>query len=1208
MMFAIIKDKSSYERYRLEKDISCHGIDIYRKKNIWYLSLKDQLFFDDGTKIKKLEPKRYDIYRDNVFYGIEVAIYQDDEGYEEYGIYENKPFLFSTNPRSQILCQDTYLKDYYLLYKDEALKTNYEVSINGHAYNGYPLSDGDEIDFLGFRFIFFKEFLYINHFKAEVRLQHLKIDPQRISYINRKQVPDYFRPEVEEELVLEKLKPYESQTKPDSAAFLRSLLPNIVMCLSISLMAFISFYKGYEEGEEPLDYIVYLIMPIGMFITGIILPVTLYLVERHRYKINKKKGIDDYLTYLEKYRHDLEKKLADFVNQRNNGFFDLMHASEKMFYATENSKHFMTLSLGKISIAKKLEHEEYVDKEISLKAEEIDNRLSNIEDYPLFLDLKNNKRISIVSKPSSKSYFFYRFLMELSFKHHYDDLHLAIYSADETLFDKVYNLPHLFYGKKRLTLSSHSQLQLLDQMVFDKPVILLAYTQTVFPFSNEKIHIIYFADDNRKLLKNSEAVVEYLNSYGYLYDGKKQRFSYIEEQLDFAKQFAYMGHFNTLDRDRTMTSFISDDIAYSYAHNDHSLRADFAYSRQEPLLFDLHETKQGPHGLIGGSTGSGKSELIVSMLLSLCLRYSPEYLNIVIIDYKGGGIKESLSCKWGTVPHIIASLSNLEDNVLERLIIKISHECKKRQELFKHLGQKCATSIMNLDDYLKNDPKGYGLPLVAHLLLVVDEFAELKKQRPEQIKELISLSRIGRSLGVHLILATQKPGGIIDDEIWSNSRFKIALKVFDEKDSNDIIKSPKAAYLNSPGSFYLKVDDGLMKAQSIYAKADANRRDPYKISLLDNMLSENKTTIFHQNEAVTMAHEYVHKIIETCRMMNLDGTKLVFLPPSPKKRHQLTRPASLALGESDDYLLDQHLILEYSHQDSLLIYTSRRKEINAILNFLNESQRHAIVISDKKYMGIAISDSLNYGDEDDLLYLFNHLLRGNRLDLTLVIEDVACLISYDDRYLELLCKLAKRKESIGISLVFLTSSATLSIKLLSAFENKLVIETSDIGELVSFYFMKSRYMGRSFYFAEEPKSFIPIMIEEYVPSPGCLKEVVRHIPDDIFPESDMEGYLIGYDIQRKEKIMRKDLLISSFSEDLLELYRNAYGDVFTVLDHDLAIREKPFAKILWLGPGIYTQRLFIASVKEELNEDEGVLIEGNRRIIIRRINHVSDIA
>ena len=111
----------------------------------------------------------------------------------------------------------------------------------------------------------------------------------------------------------------------------------------------------------------------------------------------------------------------------------------------------------------------------------------------------------------------------------------------------------------------------------------------------------------------------------------------------------------------------------------------------------------------------------------------------------------------------------------------------------------------HVDAYIKKYKAGeVDIPL-PHLIIIVDEFAELKAEHPDFMKELISAARIGRSLGVHLILATQKPSGVVDDQIWSNSKFKLCLKVQNKEDSNEVIKTPLAAEIKEPGRAYLQV-------------------------------------------------------------------------------------------------------------------------------------------------------------------------------------------------------------------------------------------------------------------------------------------------------------------------------------------------------------------------------------------------------------------
>ncbi len=134
-----------------------------------------------------------------------------------------------------------------------------------------------------------------------------------------------------------------------------------------------------------------------------------------------------------------------------------------------------------------------------------------------------------------------------------------------------------------------------------------------------------------------------------------------------------------------------------------------------------------------------------------------------------------------------------------RALASIKSELKKRQRLFDQY------QVNHINDYTKLYKQGKAEVAMPHLFLISDEFAELKSEEPDFIRELVSAARIGRSLGVHLILATQKPGGIIDDQIWSNSRFKVALKVQDATDSKEILKNSDAANITVTGRGYLQV-------------------------------------------------------------------------------------------------------------------------------------------------------------------------------------------------------------------------------------------------------------------------------------------------------------------------------------------------------------------------------------------------------------------
>lgn len=310
----------------------------------------------------------------------------------------------------------------------------------------------------------------------------------------------------------------------------------------------------------------------------------------------------------------------------------------------------------------------------------------------------------------------------------------------------------------------------------------------------------------------------------------------------------------------------------------------------EPLHLDMHETGFGPHGLVAGTTGSGKSELLQSIIVSQAIHYHPHDIAFVLIDYKGGGMADVFK----GMPHLVGTITNLDGNQTTRALLSIKSELMRRQRVFSEYG------VNNIDKYQKlyySRTDRQGMPAIPHLIMIADEFAELKQDQPDFMKELVSTARVGRSLGVHLILATQKPAGVVDDQIWSNSKFKICLKVQDEADSRDVIKRPDAAMIKEPGRAYIQVgnDEIFELFQSAFSGADYDPKG--ELQKLENKakriyrvsVSGRSEQIYPLEEEKIARHEVpsqllamVEHITRTAEQFGIQPVKGPWLPPLPE--------------------------------------------------------------------------------------------------------------------------------------------------------------------------------------------------------------------------------------------------------------------------------------------------------------------------------------
>ena len=215
----------------------------------------------------------------------------------------------------------------------------------------------------------------------------------------------------------------------------------------------------------------------------------------------------------------------------------------------------------------------------------------------------------------------------------------------------------------------------------------------------------------------------------------------------------------------------------------------------ESGVFGIDLVRDGPHGLVGGTTGSGKSEFLRSMVAGLAARNDPTRLTFILIDFKGGAAFKT--CE--RLPHTIGTVSNLDEQLADRALTALEAELRYRQEVFAQAGE----GIDNLDAYLATEP-AEPMP---RLLLVIDEFAMLAKDYPDVLKSLVSVAAVGRTLGVHMILATQRPAGVVNDDILANTNLRVALRVQSREDSTNVIGVQDASAIGRTqwGRAYVKL-------------------------------------------------------------------------------------------------------------------------------------------------------------------------------------------------------------------------------------------------------------------------------------------------------------------------------------------------------------------------------------------------------------------
>ena len=516
------------------------------------------------------------------------------------------------------------------------------------------------------------------------------------------------------------------------------------------------------------------------------------------------------------------------------------------------------------------------DDELKAKPKEIYEGYRSIDSAPIICNIFDEQVCGIVGRPQDNRAVIKNIIVQLTTHHCYSELKaVCIYDpSDENEMKWIKDLPHFCDNSKTsfLTACSKSEATELLKKLSDilkqrkltadaedsygkAPVYLPYFLFIVLqPAFLEKSHpineflfrnrnlgagVIMAVEDLAQLPKECNELMLMKGTVGELFNknsaSAKRRFtidpvnrsSYETFGRSMKPIYCEEGVLrDTLPKSYTFYELLGISDVTEYDIGEHwrtsnitaSLAAPLGITESgEVLSLDLHENAHGPHGLVAGTTGSGKSELLQSYVLSMALNYHPYEVGFVIIDFKGGGMANQLA----KLPHLIGAITNIEGGEISRSLASIKAELIKRQKYFAEI------SVNSIDKYIEKYKRHEVDTPLPHLIIIVDEFAQLKAEQPEFMSELISTARIGRSLGVHLILATQKPAGQVNEQIWSNVSFEICLKVASETDSKEVIKSGLAARIVEPGRAYLRVGNNEVfeLIQSGYSGALTGRTD-----------------------------------------------------------------------------------------------------------------------------------------------------------------------------------------------------------------------------------------------------------------------------------------------------------------------------------------------------------------------------------------------
>lgn len=819
--------------------------------------------------------------------------------------------------------------------------------VNGDRITRHTVVPGDVIYLGNVMLLMGKDSIFVPEQIADTRLSEISYCK---TVIEEKEAGTAIclTPEPVQKLTMEIELPLAKGTQENLPAIF-VLGPSITMGLSSTAMGLFSFWLAAERKQDLLSVVPTLLMSLSMALGTILWPLLSKRYERKQQRRKEEKrcyvyscyllevkqriqqAMQEETAYLQHWYPPVSKLCVDFLAQKPYRLRCVNHADWLHVVLGQGScPAGVDLQIPHVS---SMTQDVLLDKLHGLQAGQF--RLENV---PIVADLRECQSLCLEGERSVCIDTLLNILLQLVIQQPEKETRICI-AADKALIsrEKLFCLPHLFVDRQRLLVWDETSAgrcrRLLEAVVDDegiKDVIVCilepCLTDSLQLPAHEKIHQLRWSDT----LNNAADLQLQINGRSVRWPQRHADFTIDtcterQRRAAFVQRSAYP---KDSARGKKMLSFLKLfhchsveelQIASRYQGSDaaKSLRVIIGQSADGGELYlDAHEHSHGPHGLLAGMTGSGKSECLLTYLLSLAVTFSCQDVSFLLIDFKGGTMANALA----KLPHTAGIITNLDKGILMRCMCAIEGELTRRQQQLADTGERYGISSMDIDKYMQLRKQHPSLTAMPHLFLVADEFAELKQLFPAVLDHLRQCARIGRSLGIHLLLATQKPFGVVDEQIWSNARFRLCLKVADRNDSMDMLKKDSAVHLQHPGQLFLQVghDEVFVQGQSAWTQAPY---DPCGKEVSDLYLSYYDSDGNMQDLPMaggTVAKTELEAVCDALCAISTERAAPLWMPPLKPNLQQEELPAketALTLGLLDDLAHQQQIPFSMSVWD-----------------------------------------------------------------------------------------------------------------------------------------------------------------------------------------------------------------------------------------------------------------------------------------------------